>query len=255
MAATMTNNSVPGHNAVYYPDGDGKPMAESDEHWDVGVYCVEALKEWYKARNDVYVAGNNFIYFIQHRPLAFVSPDCYVVFGVDSRQRKSYKAWEEDGLLPNVVIEITSASTRSEDSERKLALYQDMLAVPEYFLFDPTGDYLDPRLKGYRLTDNKYTVLPQEADGSLHSEQLGLNLRGEGDRLRLFDPIAGRVLLTRREYEEFAEAQAQARNAEAERANQEATRADSEAKARTEAEAKLAQALAELEALRKQSGV
>ena len=55
------------------------------------------------------------------------------------------------------------------------------LGVEEYWLFDPTGDYLAPRLQGFRLHGGEYRPLQSVAmmDGglSLHSEALGLGLR------------------------------------------------------------------------------
>ena len=67
------------------------------------------------------------------------------------------------GKLPVVAIEITSESTRNEDVERKFDLYQDVLGIPEYILFDPTGDYIDVRLTGYRLTPQGYILMSETA--------------------------------------------------------------------------------------------
>jgi Uma2 family endonuclease len=125
-----------------------------------------------RRRPDVYVSGNNFIYYEEGNPRARVSPDAYVVFGAPMRARDSYFAWQEGGLLPGVVFEITSRSTKNEDIVTKFEWYERVLRVPEYFLFDPTGDYLRPRLQGYRIgPDNRYTRL-ELTDDRLHSEQL-----------------------------------------------------------------------------------
>jgi len=58
-------------------------------------------------------------------------------------------AWRENGVLPSLVIEITSNSTCVEDS-LKPPRYEKM-GVKEYFQFDPFADYLYPPLQGYRL--------------------------------------------------------------------------------------------------------
>src|SRR5690242_8713151 len=136
---------------VYYPTSDGKPMAETRLHQDLIIYCLEALRYRYKDRPDVEIAGNNFIYFEQGNPKARVSPDCYVVFGVEKRLRDSYMVWREGGKLPSVVFEITSRKTQKEDVQKKRPLYEQALKVPEYFQFDPTGDYLKPPLQGQCL--------------------------------------------------------------------------------------------------------
>ncbi|MDE0273713.1 MAG: Uma2 family endonuclease, partial [Gammaproteobacteria bacterium] len=77
----------------------------------------------------------------------------------------------------------------------------ERLGVTEYWQFDPTGDYLDPILKGRALADGRYRELELELerrDGGLcrFSEVLGLDLRLEGGRLRFFDPKRGEYLLT-----------------------------------------------------------
>ena len=69
-----------------------------------------------------------------------------------------------------------------------------MLKVLEYFLFDPYGEYLKPRLKGYRLVEGLYEPI-EPVDGRLPSEVVGLHLGFEGEEIRLVDPATGRHLL------------------------------------------------------------
>lgn len=65
-----------------YPTSDGKPMAETDKHADLMVYAKEALRLYFANRAaDVYVSGNNFVFWKEGNPRAKVSPDVYVVFG------------------------------------------------------------------------------------------------------------------------------------------------------------------------------
>ena len=70
--------------------------------------------------------------------------------GIAKKQRENYLIWEE-GKAPDLVIELTSKSTKREDQQKKRELYRDVLRVSEYFLFDPTEDYLKPPLQGFRL--------------------------------------------------------------------------------------------------------
>lgn len=49
-----------------------------------------------------------------------------------------------EGKAPDLVVEVTSMSTRDEDLDTKRALYRDVLLVAEDFLFDPECEYLDP---------------------------------------------------------------------------------------------------------------
>lgn len=180
---------------VVYPTSDGKPMAETDKHRRLMAYFIDALTVYFAGRPDVYVSGNNFLFWQEGNPRARISPDCYVVFGPSPDPRDSYMAWKEGGRLPDVVFEFTSRKTQREDTETKLPLYEQVLRTPEYFLFDPTGDYLRPRLQGYRLEDGRYVRL-EMADDRLHSERLGLDLVQQNENLRLYDPIRREFLPT-----------------------------------------------------------
>lgn len=215
-----------------YPTADGKPMAETDKHRRLMMYVIDALSVYFDGRPDVYVAGNNFLFWQEGDPKARISPDVYVVFGPSPDARDSYMAWKEGGHLPDVVFEFTSRKTQREDTDTKLPLYERVLQTPEYFLFDPAGDYLRPRLQGYRLENGSYERLEMAGD-RLHSERLGLDLVQEGERLRLWDPIRLEFLPTPQE---------QARHAEAE-----TRRAETEAQARRAAESEVARLRAELD--------
>ena len=73
------------------------------------------------------------------------------------------------------------------------------MGVAEYFLFDPVGGKLDPRLRGYALRDGAYRPMPPEVlahgERGVRSEVLGLcaYLRRPGHVLRWRDPATGRT--------------------------------------------------------------
>jgi Uma2 family endonuclease len=176
-----------------YPSSDGQPMAESDLHRKEMVDLIEALTRRYQDTPDVYVAGNLFLYYRQGDPRSVVAPDVFLVKGVPKGNRLTYKLWEEDSV-PSLVIEVTSNSTRNEDLARKKRCYES-LGVEEYFLHDPEGDYLSPRLQGHRLAGNRYEPIRPRPDGSLESRTTGLTLKMEGLHLRLIDTATGERLL------------------------------------------------------------
>lgn len=223
------------HAEVVYPESDGQPMAETDAHRDNMVAVIEALKDRYRDRPDVYVSGNMFIYYEEGNPSAAFAPDGFVIFGVPKRQRRIYRLWEESNQVPDVVFEVTSRKTWPDDEGNKKAVCR-RLGVREYFLYDPYGEYLEPPLQGYRLQAAKYVPMSAEADGGLYSEVLELYLYVEEWMLRLVDARTGEHLLTP------LESYAAHREAEA--------RAEAEATARREAEARLAEAEAELARMR-----
>ncbi|WP_058996016.1 Uma2 family endonuclease [Leptolyngbya sp. NIES-2104] len=222
-----------------YPESDGNPMTESDPTRDYLVYSVEALNLYFQNRPDVYVSGNLFVYYERGVPDAVVSPDVFVIFGVEKKQRRTYKAWEEGNQLPSFVLEVTSKTTRGNDEQDKPQKYVRM-GVSEYFQYDPTGDYLNPPLKGSRLVENRYELIPLTTlpDGSLslYSQSLGLELRVTDGKLRYYEPQTETKLLTHAETDQARQEAEQARQ-EAEQARQEAEQARQEAEqARQEAE-------------------
>ncbi|MBC6433808.1 Uma2 family endonuclease [Nostoc sp. HG1] len=187
---------------IEYPDEDGKPMAEGDIQCSYLTYARNALRIYFQNHPDVYVAGNLFIYYEKGYPESVVAPDVFVVFGVENRDRRSYKTWEENNQTPDFVLEITSKSTRSKDQGAKKGIYA-FLGVREYFQYDPTGDYLNPQLLGLHLVDGNYFPVATNTlpDGtvSLPSEVLGLELRLEAGKLRFYNPATGETLLTHEE--------------------------------------------------------
>ncbi|HEY9906676.1 MAG TPA: Uma2 family endonuclease [Thermosynechococcaceae cyanobacterium] len=206
---------------IGYPDGDGQPMSESDPTRDYLIYAVSTLDLYFRDRPDVYVSGNLFIYYKQGLPDAVVSPDAFVIFGVEKKKRRSYKVWEEGGKLPDFVLEITSKTTQENDELEKPGKYQRM-GVLEYFQYDPTGDYLQPALKGSRLVDGEYQPIPRnqwpEGTVVLYSESLELELRLlPGGELRFYDPQTGQRLMDHAETDRARREAEQARR-EAEQA-------------------------------------
>jgi Uma2 family endonuclease len=172
-------------------------MAESDLHRDIMVDMIQILEDHFVAEPRVYVSGNLLMFDEEGNPRKHVSPDVFVVRGVEKRQRENYLVWQE-GKGPDAIIEITSKSTKRVDVTKKQLLYRDVLKVGEYFLFDPTADYLDPPLQGFRLVGGNYEPITP-IDGRLPSAVLGLHLEQSGQELRLYDPRRGERLLTRRE--------------------------------------------------------
>ncbi|MBI3761263.1 MAG: Uma2 family endonuclease [Chloroflexi bacterium] len=201
-----------------YPESDGEPMAETDTHRDqMADSLIYPLKEHFRDRPDVYVSGNLLLYYEEDNPKASVAPDVFVVFGIPNRLRRTYLLWQE-GRAPDVIVELTSESTRQKDRNEKRLLYEE-LGVGEYYLFDPLREYLVPPLQGFRLADGYYTALKPashaEGEWEIASERLGLILRTDGSALRLYDPKRNEYLRTHGEEAE-ARRQAEARAAEAE---------------------------------------
>ena len=221
--------------AIDYPESDGKPLAENDAQRDAIHYAYGALRLHYATRSDVYVSADLLIYYEEGNPRVSVAPDTFVVFGVADRKRGNYKVWEE-GKGPDFVLEVASPNTWREDVGPKRSTYA-RLGVREYFLYDPTGEYLTPRLQGHRLEGGVYERLSavESIDRTLaiRSEVLGLEFRAKvGGEMRFHDPATGEDLLS------HGEERAARRAAE--------LRVDREASARQAAEMRIAELEARL---------
>lgn len=180
---------------ITYPDSDGKPMAETDVHYQVLVDVRGRLTARYADRTDVYVSGSLLVYYAKGQPRVCLAPDAFVVFGVPNRRRRSYKTWDE-GRFPDVVFEFTSASSQELDLGGKFDVYQDVWQVKEYFLFDPLDEYLDPPLLGYRMARGELKPIKPSRAGVLTSKTLGVTLTRDGPRLVLRDAATGAELQT-----------------------------------------------------------
>ena len=211
---------------------DGEPL-ESDWHTVafplLRKLIVRAMAE--QGRTDFFCGANIFVYYSveqawavaeeEKRGLekrAFRGPDVFWVGGIDpDRDRQAWIAWEEDGRLPDVVVELLSASTAHKDRTEKRDLYAQVFRTAEYFLCDP-----DTRqLEGLRLSDRSYQPIQPDENGRLWSEQLGVFLglwHGQEDGrtgawVRLFRPD-GSLVPTPEEQAEAERQRAEAAEAE-----------------------------------------
>ena len=120
-------------------------------------------------------------------------------------------------------MEVSSRKTRREDLTTKKQLYAK-LGVREYFIYDPTADYLRPALVGFTLTATGYQPMPpllqEERPGKFLlpgastppvfiSQVLGLRLTlSAHNDLLLYELATGARLLTDEEARRVAEERA-----------------------------------------------
>ena len=187
------------------PSTDGLPMPESMVQGPPLRYTVSALDWVFRVRRPGTCVAGDLLVYSEGRPDAdgrvrpeTVAPDVLVAFGVGERLRDSYVMWQED-KPPDFVMEIASESTWKRDRDEKPARYAS-LGVGEYFLYDPSGGRLEPRLQGYALHGGRYRRLREKRLGNgergVCSPVLGLCawLREPRQELRWYDPVTGRNL-------------------------------------------------------------
>jgi Uma2 family endonuclease len=233
---------------VEYPESDGKLVAETELHLHWTFRIRDILKHRMRAER-AYVGADLLIYFVEGDPTKVVAPDVFVVKDCDPGFRRTFKIWEE-GCVPNVAIEVTSKGTRREDEIFKPKDFAE-IGIEEYFLYDPTADYLRPPLHGYRWQRNGYEPIEANARGVLECHSLSITFELDGRDLMMRDLATGAALPTSTE---AAEAQRDAANAQRDAANAQRDVAEAqreaEQSARQVAEARAASLEDELRRLR-----
>lgn len=187
---------------VIFPPSDlysDEPPLETELHLRQIILLIQSLEWLWRNRNDFYAAGNLTIYYSprQRKSESFRGPDFFVVLGTERKPRKSWVVWEEDGKYPNVIVEILSSTTAATDKGLKKQLYQDTFRTPDYFWFDP--ETLE--FAGFHLVDGAYQQLEPNSQNWLWSQQLGLYLGIQAQKLRFFTP-EGKLVSTPEEIAE-----------------------------------------------------
>ena len=203
-----------------YPhlEKEEKDMQQGPPEEDLTVKLRSALTpgRHYPVHPDILIGSEIPIYYGDRDPVTRrfpnVRPDILIALDVDSyaiRRRVGYDPIQ-NGKPPDVVVEIASSSTYRNDAGRKRDIYQ-MLLVPEYWRFDPTGgDMFGQAVIGEQLVGGQYQRLPLlRYDGDVvgsTSPLLNLNFRYQGNELfTIHDPATGQ------EYEHPEQASARLR--------------------------------------------
>ena len=191
---------APAPAEIYYPDSDGKPMA--DDTWQMRTMIEQfgMLDTHYMHDPNTFVAVSLLLYYTEGEPADVVAPDIFVACGVPKGHRHWYKVWVE-GKAPDFALEVSSEESAEDNLGRNMETYA-RIGIPEYCVYDPKGGLHSPRLQLFRLSGGvpgAYERVKWSGDtgGSLAvpSDSLGLELRFEDDRLRLWDPAAREYLL------------------------------------------------------------
>ncbi len=211
---------------IVYPESDGKPMAETDLHRDLLLQSIEVFKRYFP---DSYVSGNIFLYYEKDNPRRSISPDVLLALEEKPGRKRVYKTWESAPL--DLVIELTSISTKSEDYKSKKEIYSKILKVPNYIIYDPERLILDV----FMLKEDHYEQLEADERNLYYLAHLNIFV-AQDDKvsLRFFDPYRN-PLLTQEERIKL----------ESQKAKEEFRRAENETEQRMLAEKRIK----ELEAL------
>ena len=205
---TSDTNWVDG---VFYPDSDGKPMAENEPQGDAIRLLHLGFSLLYAEDHDVHVACDLLWYPVKGDPTVCTAPDVYVIRGLDKRMLNSFKPFVQGGRVV-IAVEVLSPSNTAAEMAGKRAFY-DRHGVDEYVQFDPRS----AELRVWERGADGLLEVPVHADDGWRSPSSGVRLWVADAALRAAAPD-GRPFLRPLE-----EAQRAAR--EADRASRESLRA------------------------------
>jgi Uma2 family endonuclease len=216
---------------VFYPESDGKPIAESTLQFLWIEIIKGGLESLYADDPNVFVAADLLWYPVEGEPGVCTAPDTMVVFGRPKGHRGSYLQWRENNRPPQVVFEVWSPRNTPAEMDEKLRWYERH-GVLEYYEYDPER----LRLRGYHRPNVRQRLVPVPDMEGWVSPRMGVRFaqspRGE---LQMFRPD-GRPFVSYVELDRLRQAEERQRLiAEELREAAEEALADSE-KARREAE-------------------
>ncbi|ETW99362.1 Uma2 family endonuclease [Candidatus Entotheonella palauensis] len=227
------------------PCDDGEPI-ETPRHRDQMNLLIDSLELHWSDRTGYYVGGNMFVHYDPENKRHSRGPDFFLVLNVEDRERKSWVVWREGMRFPDVIIELLSDNTRTEDEGPKKTLYAELFRTAEYYLYDPYSQ----SFTGYQLRGGRYVEIEADAEERIYSEMTGLYLGVRENWLRWITPD-GEVVASAAERAEQAQQQAEQAQQRAEQAQQRADQAEQRA---MQADERASQAEQLLEAYRRRFG-
>ncbi len=228
-------------------------LPEGDPHRKAKNSALDSLDGFFRrAGRRIYLSSEIAVYYPNER---YFSPDLLAVLDVEPHDRMTW-AVAKEGKGLDFVLEVHVAGDWSKDHVANVERFA-RLGIHEYFVFDRR----QLRLQGYRLVRQTRTyqrLVPQA--GRFASEVLGLDLAVDGTKLRFFAgnaPIEdaneqitrlGSMLDDVLAHKE--DAQRRAEDLEAKLVEEQRLR-EEEQRLREQAEQRLAEALAEIERLKR----
>ena len=167
---------VPDMPDVDLPYEDGEPLESNWHRLQINL-LGDVLRQHWPECTDFFAGGNMFVYYSleQARNRDYKGPDFFVVLGVDGvRPRHSWIVWQEQGRYPDVIVELLSPTTMSEDLGPKKDLYERVFKTADYFCVNPD----DWSLRGWRLGNMHYVALQPDPRGTLSKVGQLLELYG-----------------------------------------------------------------------------
>ncbi|MEB3311660.1 MAG: Uma2 family endonuclease [Snowella sp.] len=143
-------------------DSDDIPVDNEDQNF-IPNFLLFLLEFIWKQREDWFFAADMGIYHTTGpNPRVPVVPDGFLSLGVERRKggksRRSYVQWEEQNIVPILVLEVVSHAPGGE-YEEKIVIYRQ-LGVKYYVIYNPYFWRRDGHLpfEVYKLIDGEYQL-------------------------------------------------------------------------------------------------
>lgn len=233
-------------------DEEGDEPLACDGHYREQIYVYTVLYERLTGP-DCYVSFQRWLRRDPKGQRPPLQPDILVAFGVPDALRRVYDPWEH-GRPPTMVAEWLSESSLTADRELKPEEYRK-LGIGEYWLFNPHGEFHDPRIQGWDLqAAGGSAPFPPAEDGGVPSRVLPVRFAVREALLEVLDAATGEPLTPWRAQEvRIREETAAREQADVARLRADAAREQSDA-ARRQLEEEVARLRAELRQLRGERG-
>jgi Uma2 family endonuclease len=186
MAATaLTRETKP---EVIYPDSDGGTKAEATIRYQYIIAIQVGLDSMFADNPDVFVAADLLWYPVEGRPDINNALDVMVAFGRPKGDRVSYRQWEENGVAPKAVFNVTSPVNTVAEMRLKRMFYS-RYGVEEYYEYDPETGTLDVWMRRKSVLRNVFCT------DEWRSPLLGVTLKlDKNEELILYKPNGERFL-------------------------------------------------------------
>ncbi len=193
-------------------------MSDNTRQYRWIVTIKENLEVFLAANLDVFIAGDLMWYPVEGHPEICQAPDVMVVFGRPRGDRGSYQQWKEQGIGPQIAVEILSPSNTKREMAEKRDFYEKY-GVEEYYVYDPERF----RLTGW-IRSGEQLIAIANMEGWV-SPLLKIRFTQVNGDLEIYRPD-GRRFLSSVEFDRLADVERQRADQEQIRADQEQIRAD-----------------------------
>jgi Uma2 family endonuclease len=180
-------SSVP--TDVFYPESDGKPMADNTKQFYWIVIIKENLEILLANNLDAFIAGDLLWYPIEGDNVTCTAPDVMVVLERPKGHRRSYQQWKERNIPPKVVFEIMSPSNTQREMQDKRSFYETH-GVDEFYIYDPDRN----RISGYVRQGGELLSIAN-MEGWV-SPSLNIRFSKQNGELEIYYPDGQRFLST-----------------------------------------------------------